>query len=80
MGSGTVYGYIFTSVEENECSSFKWPPGKDPIFWEKCADALACTTGMPRRSGKFNSQQYMNVMVFLVTIRVMPFADNKIMI
>lgn len=33
---------------------------------------------MPKRSGKFNSQQYMNVIVVMVTIWVLPFADNKI--
>ncbi|CAH3143350.1 unnamed protein product [Porites evermanni] len=29
----------------------KWPSCKDPLFWSKCAEAVACTTGLPRRMG-----------------------------
>ncbi|CAH3163832.1 unnamed protein product [Porites lobata] len=42
------YIALFTPVEQDQL--FKWPSFKDINFWEKCADALACTTGMPRRS------------------------------
>lgn len=49
------YIALFTPVEQDQL--FKWPSFKDINFWEKCADALACTTGMPRRSGKHISLQ-----------------------
>lgn len=42
---------LFTTVTD-ECEAFKWPSTKNPEFWSKCAEALACTTGMPKRSGE----------------------------
>ena len=39
---------LFTPVSD-ESVGFKWPSCKNPVFWSKCAEAVASTTGMPRR-------------------------------
>ena len=44
------YIALFTPVAENQ--PFTWPALRDTVFWEKCAEAVSCTSGKPRRSGK----------------------------
>ena len=39
------------SPTTDESVPLKWPSCKDPLFWSKCAEAVACTTGLPRRLG-----------------------------
>ena len=45
------YVALFTPVSQDQ--AFSWPATKKTEFWDKCADAISCSTGKQKRSGTF---------------------------
>jgi hypothetical protein len=45
------YVALLTPVSQDQ--AFSWPATKKTEFWDKCADAISCSTGKQKRSGTF---------------------------
>ena len=37
----------------HDTQATEWPTHKNPKFWEGCAKAVAETSGLPKRAGKY---------------------------
>jgi hypothetical protein len=37
----------------HDTQAAEWPTHKNAVFWERCAEAFAETSGLPKRAGKY---------------------------